>query len=85
MDINTEWFGAIAGGLTTASFLPQVYKTWKTKSVDSLSMPMLLMMTVGIFVWGVYGVVLESVSMMVSNAITFISSSLLVYFKLKYK
>ena len=80
-----EWFGGLAGALTTVSFLPQVYKTWKTKSTDSLSMPMLLMMTAGIFLWGVYGVALGSISMIVSNVITFISASLLVFFKLRYK
>lgn len=85
MDISMEWFGGLAGALTTVSFLPQVYKTWKTKSTDSLSMPMLLMMTAGIFLWGVYGVALGSISMIVSNVITFISASLLVFFKLRYK
>ena len=85
MDISIEWFGGLAGILTTVSFLPQVYKTWKTKSTDSLSMPMLLMMTTGIFLWGVYGFALGSMSMIVSNVVTFVSASLLVFFKLKYK
>lgn len=85
MDISIEWIGGFAGVLTTASFLPQVYKTWKTKSVDSLSLPMLLMMTIGICLWLVYGIALGSVSMIVSNAVTFVSASLLVYFKLRYK
>lgn len=85
MDISIEWLGGLAGALTTVSFLPQVFKTWKTKSTDSLSMPMLLMMTTGIFLWGVYGVALESISIIVSNVITFVSASLLVFFKLKYK
>ena len=80
-----EWFGGLAGILTTVSFLPQVYKTWKTKSTDSLSLPMLLMMTTGIFLWGVYGVMLDSMSMIISNVVTFVSASLLVYFKLRYK
>lgn len=83
--ISSEWFGSIAGILTTVSFLPQVYKTWKTKSTDSLSMPMLLMMTTGICLWGIYGVAINSISMIVSNLITFVSASLLVYFKLRYK
>jgi len=80
-----EWFGGLAGILTTVSFLPQVYKTWKTKSTDSLSLPMLLMMTVGILLWAIYGVMLNSMSMIISNVITFVSASLLVYFKLRYR
>jgi len=85
MNFDIEWFGAVAGILTTVSFLPQVYKTWKTKSTASLSMPMLLMMTTGILLWDVYGVMLGSMSMIIANSITFISSSMLIYFKLKYK
>lgn len=85
MGFSIEWFGALAGILTTASFLPQVYKTWITKSTDSLSLPMLLMMTIGIAFWLAYGILINSISMIVSNGITLVSASLLVFFKLKYK
>lgn len=85
MGFSIEWFGGIAGILTTASFLPQVFKTWKTKSTDSLSLPMLLMMTIGIAFWLTYGILINSISMIVSNGITLVSASVLVFFKLKYK
>lgn len=86
MGFSIEWFGGIAGVLTTASFLPQVYKTWKTKSTDSLSLSMLLMMTIGIAFWLTYGLLINSISMIISNGITLVSASLLVYFKMiRYK
>ena len=85
MGFSIEWFGGLAGILTTASFLPQVYKTWETKSTESLSLPMLMMMTIGIAFWLTYGILIDSISMIVSNAITLVSASLLVYFKFKYK
>ena len=79
-----EIIGFIAAFLTTAAFLPQVYKTWKTKDASSLSLPMLLLFFVGIFAWLVYGFLKESPSMIFANSVTIISSFLLIYFKIKY-
>ena len=79
-----EIIGLIAAFLTTASFLPQVYKTWKSKDVSSLSLPMLSMFFVGVIMWLIYGFLIESLAIILANAITVISLFLLVYFKLKY-
>lgn len=79
-----EFVGGVAAVLTTASFLPQVYQTWKTKSTESLSLPMLLMFFLGICLWLIYGFALESWPIIISNIITIISAGMLVYFKLTY-
>jgi len=79
-----EIIGFAAAFLTTAAFLPQVYKTWKTKDVSALSMPMLLMFITGIILWLVYALYIDSPSMIVANTITTGSSVLLIYFKIKY-
>ncbi len=79
-----EIIGLIAAFLTTASFLPQVYKTWKTKDVSSLSLPMLIMFFIGVVMWLIYGVLKESLAIILANAITVISLFLLMYFKMKY-
>ena len=80
----TEIIGLIAAVLTTAAFLPQVYKTWKTKDVSSLSFPMLVLFFIGIILWFIYGVLLQSLSMILANSVTIFSAFLLVYFKIKY-
>ena len=74
--------GMLAGLLTTCAFIPQVLKTVKTRSTEDLSWTWLMMMMVGVFFWLVYGVYLGSVSLVVSNAITFCSVSAL--FGIKY-
>ena len=79
-----ETIGFIAAILTTTAFLPQVYKSWKTKDVSGLSLPMLLIFFIGVSTWFVYGFLKESPSMVFANGITIISSFLLLYFKLKY-
>lgn len=79
-----EIIGLIAAALTTAAFLPQVYKTWKTKDVKGLSLPMVLMLFVGVGLWLVYGFLMKSISIITANSITIISIFLLVYFKIKH-
>ncbi|MFY0713345.1 SemiSWEET transporter [Seonamhaeicola sp. NFXS20] len=79
-----EIIGLTAAVLTTSAFLPQVYKTWKTKDVSALSLPMLLIFFIGIVFWLVYGILEKSLSMILANTITIMSSFLLLYFKIKY-
>ncbi|MFD2563230.1 SemiSWEET family sugar transporter [Aquimarina rubra] len=82
---SIEILGLIAATLTTAAFLPQVYKTWKTKSADSLSMTMLLAFVSGVLCWLVYGFLIKSLPIILCNFITAISGFLLLYFKIRYK
>ena len=79
-----EIIGFGAAILTTAAFLPQVYKTWQTKDVSSLSLPMLILFFIGIVTWLIYGFLKNSPSMIFANSITVVSSFLLMYFKIKY-
>ena len=81
---NIEILGLIAATLTTSAFLPQVYKTWKSKDVSSLSLAMLLLFFVGISLWVVYGIYIKSLSLIIANGITIISYMFLIYFKLTY-
>lgn len=80
-----EFVGFFAAMLTTAAFLPQVYKTWKTKDVSGLSLPMYIVFSVGVFGWLVYGVLKESPSIILANAVTLVSSFLLLYYKIRYR
>ena len=63
MIASIEILGLIAGGLTTASFVPQVYKTYKSKSADSLSLTMYTVFFVGIILWLIYGIYVNSIAM----------------------
>ena len=80
-----EILGFAAADLTTASFLPQVYQTWKTKDVSALSLPMLTMFLTGITLWFIYGIYKDSPSLVIANGITIVSVFFLLYFKVKYR
>ncbi|WP_242084083.1 SemiSWEET family sugar transporter [Aestuariivivens sediminis] len=81
---DIEIIGFIAAVLTTSAFLPQVYKTWITKDVSGLSLPMLFLFFIGIMAWLVYGILKPSLAMIFANGITLMSSFLLIYFKIRY-
>lgn len=75
--------GLVAACLTTGAFLPQVIKTWRTKSADDLSLEMYLMMFMGIILWLVYGIALHDLPIIIANGVSSIFSFIILYFKLR--
>ena len=74
----------MAGTLTTASFIPQVWKIWQTRSARDLSWGMVAVFTVGTFMWLLYGIKVQSVSIMTANGITFALSLAICIMKLLF-
>jgi MtN3 and saliva related transmembrane protein len=62
--------GFLAGGLTTASFLPQVVKTARTRSARDISEAMLLVFLAGLALWTFYGMEVGSAPIIAANVIT---------------
>lgn len=84
-EFQIEIIGLTAACLTTGSFLPQVYKIWKHKSSDGVSLSMYLFMFTGVVLWFVYGLLIESISVMLANLIAGIFQMIIIYYKLKLK
>ena len=82
--MNAHWIGALASVLTTISFIPQVWRVWKTRSARDLSLPMYLIFTTGVALWLVYGVMLGSWPIIVGNAITVVLAGMVLAMKLKF-
>ena len=51
-----EIVGHIGSTLSSLTFMPQVYQTWKTKSVEDLNFSMMLIVFFSTVVWFIYGV-----------------------------
>ena len=83
-----QWFdyiGYLGSFLTSITFIPQVYKAWKTKSVGDLSIWMMLIVVFSTLVWLVYGFAIHSGPVIVANFIVLALSLLLIYFKYTFK
>jgi MtN3 and saliva related transmembrane protein len=68
--ISSALVGYIAGTLTTASFLPQVWQSFRSRSCRDLSYLMLFVMGSGTALWTVYGVMLRRLPIILPNAIS---------------
>ena len=84
MSFNVEIIGLLAATLTTASFVPQVLKVWRTKEVKNLSLTMYSTMLAGVILWFTYGVLIDSISIILANIITAILVSSIIYFRIRY-
>ena len=80
----TDLIGSIAACLTTASFVPQVWLSFKTRDVSGVSLGMYSVFTVGIALWLVYGLRLGAWPIVVSNAITLLLAAAILGMKLVY-
>jgi MtN3 and saliva related transmembrane protein len=62
--------GLLAGVLTTACWLPQLARSWRTRSTTDFSWLYLIVLTVGVALWGVYGVLRADAAVIIANAVT---------------
>ena len=79
-----DLFGFLAAFLTTLAFLPQLYKTWQTKSADDVSLIMLILFLTGLICWIIYGLKINSIPILVANTITFIFNFSILILKITY-
>ena len=80
----TTIVGFIAGLVTTAANLPQVWKTYRNKSGEGLSFRMLLMLGIGVGLWLIYGIMSKSLPLIVTNALVLLLILSLLGMKLKF-
>jgi MtN3 and saliva related transmembrane protein len=86
MEINyITTLGLAAGLLTTIAYLPQVIKTWKSKSAQDLSWSMLIVLCIGILLWLVYGFSVQDVPVIAANVLTLILVSIILVLKIRFK
>ena len=64
--------GFVAGGLTTISFVPQLYRSLKTKSVADVSIGMYSTMVTGVVLWEIYAIMIQSMPLIITNIVSFI-------------
>lgn len=64
--------GLAAAACTTAAFVPQVLKAWRSGSSADLSLGMYGLFTLGIVLWLIYGVLVRDAPIIVANGVTLV-------------
>jgi MtN3 and saliva related transmembrane protein len=79
--MTVQTVGLVAGVLTTTAWLPQIVRTWRSRSAQDLSWPYLLVFGSGIVLWLVYGALVANLPLLVANAVTILFVGVLVFLK----
>ena len=79
IDPMFEIIGLLAAFLTTSAFIPQVYKIYKEKKADGISLTMYVILFIGVLLWLIYGILIGSLSIIIANGITSLLQFCLLY------
>jgi MtN3 and saliva related transmembrane protein len=82
---TSELVGYLAASLTTASFIPQAWLTFRTKDVSGISLGMYSVFTLGVALWLVYGLLAGAWPVVVANAVTLALALAILVMKLRYR
>lgn len=80
----TDLIGSLAACLTTVSFVPQAWLSFRTRDVSGVSLLMYSVFTVGVALWLAYGWLLNSWPMVIANTITLVLALMILGMKLVY-
>lgn len=83
--ISSETIGYAAATLTTASFLPQAWYTFRTRDVRGISLGMYLIFVTGVSLWLAYGVLTGAWPIVIANAITLALAGVILSMKLRFQ
>lgn len=79
-----DLLGLVATCFTTSSFVPQVWRTWKTRDVSGISLPTYVIITIGLALWLVYGWLRGDLPLIVANAVMVVLTGAITVMKLRY-
>jgi MtN3 and saliva related transmembrane protein len=80
-----DWIGYAAAFLTTCSFVPQAWLTFRTRDVSGISLGMYTAFTAGVGLWLLYGVLLSAWPIVLANTITLTLACAILAMKLRYR
>ncbi len=66
------FIGSAAATLTTIAFVPQAWKVWRTRHTADISMGMYVLFTIGVALWLIYGILIESWPIIMANSLTLV-------------
>ena len=80
-----DLLGLVATCFTTSSFVPQVWRTWKTRDMSGISLPTYVIITIGLALWLVYGWLRGDMPLMVANAVMVVLTGAITVMKLRFE
>lgn len=80
-----DLIGLFAGICVTVSVIPQIVKVWRTKKVKAISLMTFSVLTFGIMVWIIYGILKNDLPIIITNSFSFLLNLIMIYFIIYYE
>jgi MtN3 and saliva related transmembrane protein len=80
-----DFVGLVAAVLTTTSFVPQAWHTFRTRDVRGISLGMYSAFTAGVTCWLIYGLLLRAWPIVLANCITVTLAGMILVMKLRFR
>ncbi len=80
--LSAEGLGYLAAVCTTASFVPQVLHTLRTRDVTGISVLMYSVFTAGVAMWLAYGLLIGAWPVIIANFVTLVLAGWILGLKL---
>jgi MtN3 and saliva related transmembrane protein len=77
--------GLVAGALTSLCEIPQIHRIWKRKCAADVSYKMYLLLSAGVVLWIIYGVLEDQLAVIVTNVVNLFLNAILLSLKWKYR
>jgi MtN3 and saliva related transmembrane protein len=81
---NTEWVGYLAALLTTCSFVPQAWLTFRSRDVSGISLGMYSVFATGVALWLAYGLLAGAWPIVLANGVTLALAVVILVMKIRY-
>jgi MtN3 and saliva related transmembrane protein len=82
--VSPTVIGLVAGTLTSLATIPQVIKTLKTRHVRDISIWQPLLITIGVALWMIYGILIYDLPLIIANITPLVCNALLTGMKIHY-
>jgi MtN3 and saliva related transmembrane protein len=79
-----DTIGVVAGVLVLLSFIPQIIKAYKTKKMIDVSIYLMGLISTGMFLWIIYGIIRNDVVIIGTNVSGFLLNVILIGLKIRY-
>lgn len=83
--MSATWLGLLAGLLTSLASLPQVIKTWRSRHTRDLSLWQPLLLSLGVALWLIYGMLINDIPLILANIIPLACNLALTVMKLRFQ
>jgi len=77
--------GLMAIGFPTSSFIPQIWRTWKTRDVSGISLPTYVILMIALTLWLLYGILKSDAPLIIANAIMIMLSGAIAVMKIVFE